>query len=142
MLQWLFPKTYESLMTEGDGSSRRTSVTDKQRRQSLGRLRLRLAPIRMAESNGNQSFRQQVEDGISQISGVIHAALRPLPEQTGDGTYLPDTNTETGIWSDLTHIGIRDVETLIDVVRGGASSALVDDKDLLMERIIQVGLVF
>jgi hypothetical protein len=92
----------------------------------------------MAESNGNQTFRQQVEDSISQISQVIHAALRPLPEQTGDGTYLPDANTQTGIWNDLSHVGINDIETLIEVVKDKSSGSFVDDKDFLMERVIQV----
>jgi hypothetical protein len=92
-----------------------------------------------SQSNGGQSFRQQVENSISQISQVIHAALRPLPEQTGDGSYLPDSNTQTGMWSDLGHVGIKDVGTLIEVVKTGGMGALVNDKDMLMERIIQVG---
>src|SRR6266498_1532976 len=98
MLQWLLPKTHERL-TQGNGTAASPSSTDTQPKQQLARRRLRLSPItKMAESNGNQSFRQQVEDGISQISHVIHFALRPLPQQTGDATYLPDSNTEMGLW--------------------------------------------
>jgi hypothetical protein len=139
MLQWLLPKTHGRL-TQGNVTSKGGSETDKQPKQQLPRRRLRLSPVtKMAESNGNQSYRQKVEDGINQISQVIHAALRPLPTQTGDGSYLPDSNTQTGILSDLSHIGIRDIDTLIDVVRSGASGAFIDDKDLLMERVIHVG---
>lgn len=136
MLQHFLPKTYGRLTQGGDSANALQTNNNPKQRSSWPRLRLE--PIKMADSDGNQTLRQQVEDNISQISQVIHAAMRPLPEQTGDGSYIPDANTQSGIWNNLSHVGIKDIATLTEVVKDGLSGAFVNDKDFLMERVIQV----
>ena len=140
MLSLLLPKTYERLTQNGASPGQQSNIEASDRQVTVAFVQnlIRLVQPTMGEPDGHASLKQQVEDKVSQISQVIHAALRPLPKQTGDGSYLPEDKTELGIFSDLKHLGIRDIETLIDLVRSGASKALTNDKDLLMERIIKV----
>ncbi|KAL3479872.1 heme peroxidase [Aspergillus californicus] len=74
---------------------------------------------------------------ISQIENVVAASLRPLPTATGNGTYVVEP-TQTGLARDLGHIDAEDVQTLIDVVKSAATGKPVDDKEYIMERVIQL----
>ncbi len=72
-------------------------------------------PIIVKEAHAKQSPHQPNNDvkkqaGIVEMFGkykeVLTAALRPLPKQTGDGTYLRDDTSsddddEPGMWDDL-----------------------------------------
>lgn len=70
---------------------------------------------------------------------LIHASQRPLPNQNGDGTYT-DHDSSTGLFQDIKSLGFKDFGTLKDVIASQASGELVDDKTMLMERVIQVSL--
>ena len=83
------------------------------------------------------STRQEVEQAFASISGLIKASLRPLPKQTGDGTYITPP-ISTGLLEDLQKLHIQDVKTLIQTVKTQANSDPTDDRTYLMERIIQV----
>ncbi|KKK22805.1 hypothetical protein P175DRAFT_0470186 [Aspergillus ochraceoroseus IBT 24754] len=74
---------------------------------------------------------------LSQIENVVSASLRPLPTATGDGTYLP-TSTQTGLVKDLPYVDLNDVRTLVDVVKSAATGEPVNDKQYIMERVIQL----
>lgn len=74
---------------------------------------------------------------ISQVGSVVSASLRPLPTETGDGTYIAES-TQTGWVKDLGHVDLKDVRTLADVVKSAATGEPVDDKQYIMERVIQV----
>lgn len=74
---------------------------------------------------------------ISQILQVLSAALRPLPTETGDGTYVKG-NTTTGFTKDLGHFGVGDVDTLAELAKGAVTGDAVDDREYIMERVIQV----
>lgn len=50
---------------------------------------------------------------------VLHASQRPLPTQTGDGTYI-NKDLPSGVMEDLRSLGFKDVKTY------------------LMERVIQL----
>jgi linoleate 8R-lipoxygenase/9,12-octadecadienoate 8-hydroperoxide 8R-isomerase len=91
----------------------------------------------MADSTDNSSIRQEIEKAFSQISQVIHSSLRPLPTETGDGSYIETTSSHTGILRELGNFGIRDIETLIDVTRNAATGQPVDDRRYILERVIQ-----
>lgn len=80
----------------------------------------------------------KIEKSISQIEQVIGASLRPMPTETGDGTYVKKPKT-TGFAKDLAHIDLDDVKTVVDVVKAGATGEPVDDREYIMERVIQVG---
>lgn len=77
---------------------------------------------------------------ISQIEQVVAASLRPLPTETGDGTYIPEEPSDTGIAKDLLYVDLNDVKTMVEVSEIEAMGEHVDDRHYIMERIIQVGL--
>lgn len=74
---------------------------------------------------------------FSQILKLVSAALRPLPTETGDGTYVK-RNTTTGFTQDLGHFGAGDVDTLAELAKGAVTGDAVDDREYIMERVIQV----
>lgn len=91
---------------------------------------------------------QKLRDGLGkdfrQMASLISAARKPLPDQTGDGTYLDDKPISPDVLhkvneglGDLSHLGIKDVETLLKVVKLGKSGEPWDDKEYLMEHLIQ-----
>ena len=90
-------------------------------------------------------FRAKVETGITQLEQLVHAIRAPVPNQTGDGTELvlkPDPpellqKINDGL-SDLRHLGITDIDTLIQVAGKEKSGDAWDDKTYLMEKLIQV----
>jgi linoleate 8R-lipoxygenase/9,12-octadecadienoate 8-hydroperoxide 8R-isomerase len=78
------------------------------------------------------------------MASLISASRRPLPDQTGDGTYLDDKPISPGILekvngalSDLSHLGIKDVQTLLKVAKLGKDGEPWQDKEYLMEHLIQ-----
>jgi linoleate 10R-lipoxygenase len=84
-----------------------------------------------------------VIDGVKDVSKVIHMAARPLPTETGDGSYITDGDDHGGsLWADLRALGIEDASTIKDFIKTTARGPLVDDKTMLMERIIRVTAIF
>lgn len=77
---------------------------------------------------------------LESLGKVISTANRPLNTETGDGSY--DTKQEqSGLWDDLKTLRIKDLETLqMTIKQELGSSNLADDKTMLMEKLIQVGL--
>ncbi|KAE8168156.1 heme peroxidase [Aspergillus tamarii] len=82
-------------------------------------------------------------ENFSKLTKVVQAARRPLPTETGDGTYIEPENGGS-LWRDLRALGIKDASTLKDLIENKAgglvkgSGQAVDDKTMLMERIIQL----
>lgn len=79
-----------------------------------------------------------ISKSISLIEKAISASLRSKPTETGDGTYLKKPQS-TGLAKDLTHIDLNDVKTMVDVTKAGVTGQPVDDREYIMERVIQVG---
>ena len=84
------------------------------------------------------SDHEKVRAAFASIKGLIKASLRPLPTQTGNGTYLTK-QLSTGILHDLKKLGFGDVGALIDTLQAKTTGAPTDDKTYLMESVIQVG---
>ncbi|KAI8964322.1 linoleate diol synthase [Daldinia sp. FL1419] len=82
--------------------------------------------------------RQGISAVFSQFGQLLNASRRPLPGQNGDGTY--DTKVQrTGIKKDLKYIKMKDVKTVIQLVCSKLKGEqLVDDKTMIMERVIQL----
>ncbi|KAG8162580.1 hypothetical protein KVR01_008345 [Diaporthe batatas] len=81
-------------------------------------------------------------DGITaafkQFASSIHASRHPLPTQLGDGT-VSIKKRQTGLTVDLKHLGKKDFKTLLDLVKSKLhGTEPLDDKTMLMERIIQI----
>ena len=81
--------------------------------------------------------RKDIEATFESIRGVIKASLRPLPTQTGDGSYITQPES-TGLLPDLQKLGIRDMKALVGVIGAKASGKPTNDKEYLMEKVIQV----
>ena len=79
-----------------------------------------------------------ISKSISQIEKVITSSFRSMPTETGDGTYVKKSQS-TGLAKDLTHIDLSDVKTMVDVTKAGATGQPMDDREYIMERVIQVG---
>jgi linoleate 8R-lipoxygenase/9,12-octadecadienoate 8-hydroperoxide 8R-isomerase len=96
-----------------------------------------------------QQIRNNLDKGFTQLAQLISDARKPLPSQTGDGTYLdykddpPDLlqKINAGL-KDLSHLGITDIATLLEVQNKQKTGELWDDKEYLMEKLIQVWLRF
>lgn len=74
---------------------------------------------------------------LAQIEQVVTAALRPLPTQTGDGSYVQEPAV-TGLAKDLFHFDLKDAGTLAEVAKSAITGEAVNDRDYIMERVIQV----
>jgi linoleate 8R-lipoxygenase/9,12-octadecadienoate 8-hydroperoxide 8R-isomerase len=85
----------------------------------------------MAEDESNSSSM------IAQIEKVVTAALRPLPTETGDGSYVQKP-TVTGLAKDLLNFDLEDAKTLAEVVKSAVTGEAVNDRDYVMERVVQV----
>ncbi|KKA20520.1 Linoleate 8R-lipoxygenase [Rasamsonia emersonii CBS 393.64] len=90
----------------------------------------------MANSK-RDSILVDIQKSLVQLQQVIGASLRPLPTETGDGTYITHT-TPTGLINDLPHVKPKDVETLIDVAKAATTGDPQNDRDYIMERVIQL----
>lgn len=84
------------------------------------------------------SLRKDIQRSFSQLQQVFQASARPLPSQTGDGTYVNTPPKSTGIASDLPHVNLKEVEGLIEIAKDAATGEPQNDKDYLMERVIEV----
>lgn len=85
----------------------------------------------------HETKREDVSSLFDQYAQLLHASRRPLPHQNGDGTYVKHEESSS-TWKDFKTLGFKDFNTLKDVVKSQASGDLVDDKTMLMERVIQV----
>lgn len=87
----------------------------------------------------------RIPAGLRQLGSLFTASLRPLPTETGDYSYLnaqdltPFERLPQTLLENLAHLGIQDASTLMQVGAHAFTGDLVDDKNLLMERLIQVG---
>jgi linoleate 8R-lipoxygenase / 9,12-octadecadienoate 8-hydroperoxide 8R-isomerase len=92
----------------------------------------------MAADNMGRPSRDDVNRAFSQISQVIHAALRPLPNQTGDYTYLPDPPKEDCVLGDLSELKFKDIGIVQELLRQVASGEPIEDKQYIMERVVRL----
>lgn len=100
----------------------------------------KVSPARKSTSNNEDNHavkRSEVVAVFEKYAQAIHASREPLPNQTGDGTYLKHDQS-SGLFNDIKSLGFRDVNTVKDLIKDKASGELTDDKTYLMERIIQV----
>lgn len=98
-----------------------------------------LKPSKRAEEADHSASRSDVDSSFAQFAQLIHAAQRPLPNQSGDGAHL-DHPEPSGLMADVKKLGFKDAKTLMEVMKTKASGELQDDKTYIMERTIQVSL--
>ncbi|KAJ5085033.1 hypothetical protein N7532_009804 [Penicillium argentinense] len=113
--------------TDGEATASHLSTPGEQRETASVELPARKESE--ADAELSSKFKQYRE--------VIHAARRPLPTETGDGSYVED-ETSSGLWADLRSLGIKDAGTLVSFLENKVTGQYVDDKTMLMERVIQL----
>lgn len=91
----------------------------------------------VATDDNHQVKRAEVVAVFEKYAQAIHASQEPLPNQSGDSTFLKHDQS-SGLFDDIKTLGFRDINTVKDLIKNKASGELVDDKTYLMERIIQV----
>ncbi|KAK8078122.1 hypothetical protein PG996_004292 [Apiospora saccharicola] len=75
-------------------------------------------------------------DSLQKFGHLLQSAARPLPTQTGDGTYL-EKEPPSNILDDLASLNISDVNTLIELLEQGISkNKLIDDRTMFTEHLI------
>ncbi|KAE8144928.1 heme peroxidase [Aspergillus avenaceus] len=90
----------------------------------------------MAESQ-NSSILSGLGKTVSQIEKVVSASLRPLPTETGDGSYIAESKG-TGFVTDFSRMDLGDVKTIVEITKNAATGESVNDKQYIMERLIQL----
>ncbi|CEL05332.1 Putative Psi-producing oxygenase A [Aspergillus calidoustus] len=93
------------------------------------------------KTHTNKTILGGLGQSISQLENVVSASLRPLPTETGNGTYIAES-TETGLVAglvqDMATVDVGDIRTLVEVIKNSATGEPVDDKSYVMERTIQL----
>lgn len=81
--------------------------------------------------------REAVLNTFTELSAVLHAALRPLPTQTGDHTYLEADKPNESLLKQLKALNIENAGTVKDVIAhlGGRPT---DDRAYIMERVVRL----
>ena len=92
----------------------------------------------MGNATSNLVSPSDISKTLSEVGQVIHASLRPLPTETGDGSYVLGPSPHSSVLMDLASLQLRDVEGLAELVKQSTVGGPVDDKTYLMEKIIQV----
>lgn len=113
-----------------------TKPAIEKRRSSFGPLKALRKDDTPDHSGSSSGSRADVDSSFNQFAQLLHSARRPLPNQSGDGSYLDQTEP-SGLIGDIRKMGFKDARTLMDVVKTKASGELQDDKTYIMERTIQ-----
>lgn len=88
-------------------------------------------------SEASPATRTDVEATFTQFASLIHASNRPLPDQTGDGSYIQKEES-TGFWADMKSLGVKDLVTVKNIIADKASGLPQDDRKMHMEQVIQL----
>jgi linoleate 10R-lipoxygenase len=90
-------------------------------------------------SKETSATHEDVQDTFEQYAQLIHAAQRPLPNQSGNGAYL-EKEEPTGFWADIKSLGLKDLRTVRHIMEDKAAGKPQDDRQMHMEEIIQVSI--
>ena len=88
-------------------------------------------------------FRQQIHHAVTRLQSVKKAIRAPLPTETGDGSDLPPPVSESAVEKihaivrDLQRLGVNKIEDLITVATKQKKGEPLNDKDMLMEYLVQ-----
>ncbi|KAJ5953170.1 hypothetical protein N7454_000066 [Penicillium verhagenii] len=120
-----------------DGNGDAEPKPEKQNKRFSKASPTRKSSAKEEPAEVHQVKRAEVIAVFEKYAQAIHASREPLPNQTGDGTYLKHDQS-SGLIDDIKTLGFRDVNTVKDLIANKASGELIDDKTYLMERIIQL----
>ncbi|KAG2418203.1 hypothetical protein HFD88_001304 [Aspergillus terreus] len=134
--------------TEAEGSNPqlvvrgRTPETEPAGKASINRVSSPLVNVVSAppvnESPPMSNGENETENTVRNIEELEQESQRPLPKETGDGTYVEEETSKSTLWQDLRRLGIQDVNTLASMIKTEATGQYIDDKTMLMEHIMQL----
>ncbi|KAI9838713.1 MAG: hypothetical protein M1838_004543 [Thelocarpon superellum] len=81
--------------------------------------------------------RSDIEQTFQQFKQLLQASLRPLPAETGDGSTVEKAKV-TGLVKDVESSKPKDALTLLEVLKESVTGAPDNDREYLMERVIQL----
>jgi linoleate 8R-lipoxygenase / 9,12-octadecadienoate 8-hydroperoxide 8R-isomerase len=84
----------------------------------------------------HDTMRHRIERAMDSVYGLFQASFRPMPTQTGDGSYITHEKHK-GLLSDLSKLDFRDMLAIADMIKHGVSHKPINDSDYLMERVIK-----
>lgn len=100
-------------------------------------------PPRPDDVSELDKLRKKLSGPFRILSSLAGASLAGVPNHTGDGSKISPEDKNAlykrieGDLQDMTHLGISDVKTLIELVSAKMSGEPVDDKTYLMEGMIR-----
>ncbi|KAF9893021.1 hypothetical protein FE257_012432 [Aspergillus nanangensis] len=100
----------------------------------------KLPPPRKSSSSSSDGESDKGDDGnnvFEKYAQVLHASRSPIPNQTGDGA-TSDQGNQTTLFQDIKKLGFKDFNTLKEVITTKVKGEHIDDKTMVMERIIQL----
>ncbi|KKK18193.1 hypothetical protein AOCH_005304 [Aspergillus ochraceoroseus] len=119
-------------VANGTTAGTTSSSSSSSKRQS------KLPPPRKSVSDSSPvDLKEDAPAAFEKYGQVLHASVAPLPYQGGEAAYL-EKEHPSGLFHDLRSLGIKDYASLGDVIKTRLKGELVDDKTMIMERIIQI----
>lgn len=100
-------------------------------------------PPKPAEPSELAKLRKAVGDPIKSLASLVGAVTAPVPNQTGDGSKIaPDEDPSLlkkaqDTLSDMSHLGIENFQTLLELQKDKLRGAPTDDKTYMMEGLIR-----
>jgi cytochrome P450 len=101
------------------------------------------APPKPADLSELSKLRNAIGAPFKSIASLVGAAAAPVPDETGDGSKIaPEEKAalyqkiEGGL-RDMSHLGIDNVQTLLQIQHEKMTGELTDDKTYLMEGLIR-----
>ncbi|KKY29272.1 putative fatty acid oxygenase [Phaeomoniella chlamydospora] len=119
----------------GISEVKHTNGTAQTSPKPSAKKRFSFGPKRQQSVTEQEVDRQGIDKAFEQFAQLVHAARRPLPTQTGDGSYI-EHEIPSSLFEDIKSLGFKDVKTLREVMQ--SKGHLQDDKTMLMERVIQL----
>ncbi|KAL9107982.1 MAG: hypothetical protein Q9227_007197 [Pyrenula ochraceoflavens] len=84
-------------------------------------------------------LRREITDAFKQLQNLVRASLRPIPTQTGDGSYVTENPPGTGVLSDLEHMKPEDYIAITQAIADDINSHhIIDDRKYPMEKVIKL----
>ncbi|KAH7359935.1 heme peroxidase [Pyrenochaeta sp. MPI-SDFR-AT-0127] len=100
-------------------------------------------PPKPAEPSELAKIRQSLGGSFRSLAALIGAAAAPVPHQTGDGSKItPEEKASLlkkieGGLRDMSHLGVENIQTLLEMQKEKLTGAPTDDKTYLMEGLIR-----
>ncbi|KAI1428685.1 linoleate diol synthase [Xylaria sp. FL1777] len=93
-------------------------------------------PFKERPDQPPKSTREGITQAFSQLAQWVNASERPFPTQTGHGTFT--VGKRPGFRQDLKALSMKDLRTVVTILKGVLKGELIDDKTMIMERTIQL----